>query len=71
MVADLAAASMFTPESPSAEAALAMIEARQPDFVSFPDWKKIDEAEVTKGQAEDRPRVKFTQVAEMLAVAKG
>jgi ferredoxin--NADP+ reductase len=71
MVADLAAGSMFTPESPSAEAALAMIEARQPDFVSFPDWKKIDEAEVTKGQAEDRPRVKFTQVAEMLAVAKG
>ena len=70
MMADLEAGRTFAPEAPSADAALAMINSRQPDFVSFADWKKIDDAEVALGTASDRPRVKFTQVAKMLEVAR-
>jgi ferredoxin--NADP+ reductase len=69
-MADLEAGRTFAPEAPSADAALAMINSRQPDFVSFADWKKIDDAEVALGTASDRPRVKFTQVAKMLEVAR-
>ncbi|MCZ6749581.1 MAG: NADP oxidoreductase, partial [SAR324 cluster bacterium] len=36
--------------------------------VSFADWKRIDEAEVAKGQPQERPRVKFASVEEMLRV---
>lgn len=37
-------------------------------FVSFADWQRIDRAEVERGQALGRPRLKFTTVEEMLAV---
>ena len=70
MMQDLQVNRMFEPSAPSAEAALKLIQSRQPDFVSFADWKKIDEAEVAKGVASDRPRVKFTRVADMLEVAR-
>lgn len=36
--------------------------------VSFADWKRIDEAEVAKGQPQERPRVKFASVEDMLRV---
>jgi ferredoxin--NADP+ reductase len=39
--------------------------------VSFSEWKKIDAEEVARGEAQGKPRVKFTQVADMVAVAKG
>ena len=70
MVEDLQANRLFEPGAPSAAAALSLIQSRQPDFVSFADWKKIDEAEVAKGVASGRPRVKFTRIAEMLEVAR-
>ena len=70
MMQDLQANRLFEPSAPSAEAALKLIQSRQPDFVSFADWKKIDEAEVAKGLASDRPRVKFTRVTDMLEVAR-
>ena len=40
-------------------------------MVTYEDWKKIDYAEVSKGAAENRPRVKFTSVDEMLSFLKG
>jgi ferredoxin--NADP+ reductase len=36
--------------------------------VSYPDWKKIDAAEVARGAPKGKPREKFTRVAEMLSV---
>ncbi|MFM9033264.1 MAG: hypothetical protein ACKOQ4_03105, partial [Mycobacterium sp.] len=33
-------------------------------------WRAIDGAEVARGTETGRPRVKFTSVAEMLAVAR-
>jgi hypothetical protein len=36
--------------------------------VTYEDWEKIDEAELAKGKAANRPRVKFTNIDDMLAV---
>jgi ferredoxin/flavodoxin---NADP+ reductase len=46
----------------------ALIRSRQPDVVDRARWRAIDRAEVERGQADGRPRDKFTAVADMLAV---
>lgn len=70
MVEDLAAGRHFEPTQ-SAEAMAALVLARQPDAINFAEWKKIDEEEIARGEAKGKPRVKFTRVADMVAVAKG
>jgi ferredoxin--NADP+ reductase len=44
------------------------LRARGARVVTFEDWKKIDAAEIARGQANSKPREKFTTVEEMLAV---
>jgi len=46
-----------------------LIRVRQPDFVNAAGWSAIDAAEIARGQLVGRPRVKFTSVPDMLAVA--
>ncbi len=70
MLEDLAAGHILNPADPSIEGAKAFIAIRQPDAVSYEEWEKIDQEEVTKGSAQGRPRVKITSWEEMLAVAK-
>ena len=70
MMEDLQAGRLFEPADPGTDSALELIRSRQPDFVSFADWKKIDEAEVAEGARQSRPRVKMTQVTDMLDVAR-
>ena len=70
MVEDIAAGRHFEPTE-SADALAELIASRQPDAVSFSEWKKIDAEEVARGEAQGKPRVKFTKVADMVAVAKG
>jgi ferredoxin--NADP+ reductase len=45
-----------------------LVRSRAPDVVDAAGWKAIDAAEIARG-GEDRPRDKFTTVAEMLAAA--
>ena len=45
-----------------------LVRDRQPDMVDAAGWRAIDAAEIARG-GEDRPRVKFTTVPEMLAAA--
>ncbi|MEI6253438.1 MAG: FAD-dependent oxidoreductase [Mycobacteriaceae bacterium] len=44
---------------------------RRPEAVDAAGWQAIDAAEIARGQAAGRPRVKFTAVADMLEVARG
>lgn len=44
----------------------ALLAARGVTVVSFDDWRRLDAAEQAAGQAQGRPRVKLTRVAEML-----
>lgn len=46
-----------------------LVRERQPDLVDGDGWRAIDAAEIDRGAATGRPRVKFTSVPEMLAVA--
>lgn len=71
MLADVADGNVLDPECPGVDDAFALVASRQPDFFTFADWEKLDAMEVERGIALGRPRVKFTDVGEMLAaVAK-
>jgi ferredoxin--NADP+ reductase len=47
-----------------------LVRARQPDVVDADGWRAIDAAEIARGVAAGRPRVKFTSVDDMLAAAR-
>jgi ferredoxin--NADP+ reductase len=68
MIEDARAGIALQPTAPSAAAAAALVTTRQPRFVSYEDWKKLDALELSNGTAAGRPRVKFTRVDEMLTV---
>ena len=52
-------------------AALArLVRSRQPDAVDAAGWRAINDAEIARGVAAGRPRVKFTSIPEMLEVAR-
>ncbi len=48
-----------------------LVRERQPDVVFAAGWHAIDAAEIARGALDGRPRRKFTDTAEMLAVAAG
>ncbi|MFH1725351.1 MAG: FAD-dependent oxidoreductase [Elusimicrobiota bacterium] len=52
------------------EAAEKMLRSRQPELVSFQDWKVLDRLEIERGKAKGKVREKFSRVTEMLAALK-
>ena len=68
MVEDLQAGKHFEPESNDGNDIEKLVRDRQAEVISYQEWKEIDAVEVSRGQAENRPRVKFTDIREMLAV---
>jgi len=52
--------------NPSGVAVLELLNARGVRVVSFPDWQRIDAAEVERGRAIGKPREKFLTSAAML-----
>lgn len=58
-------------EAPGRAGVDALLADRGVRVVSFQDWRKIDAAEVERGQAVGKPREKFTRVAEVLAFLNG
>ena len=67
MFEDLALGAVLEPAHPEAAAANALVRQRQPSFVSYADWLKLDAIEMAQGRAQSRPRVKLTSVEKMLA----
>ncbi|HNB54100.1 MAG TPA: hypothetical protein PK530_19280, partial [Anaerolineales bacterium] len=66
MLADMNAGALFTPSHPGVEDAQALVTSRQPRYVTYQDWLKLDQLELERGQAAGRPRLKFTDIEEML-----
>jgi ferredoxin--NADP+ reductase len=66
IVADWTAGTLPRPAAPEPEAAEATLRARQANVITYADWCRVDEAELARGQAAGRPRVKFCSVEEML-----
>jgi ferredoxin/flavodoxin---NADP+ reductase len=67
MVEDSARGRLLAPAEPDGEAVLALVRQRQPQWISWADWQRLDALETERGRASGRPRVKFTRVEEMLA----
>ena len=68
MLEDRVKGEVNQPDQPDREAAAAFIRERQPRFVDYNDWLKLNEMELQKGTDAGRPRLKFTDVEEMLTV---
>ncbi len=66
LLEDFESGSLLQPTHPQPETIEALIAQRQPHYFTYADWEKLDEIEVAKGEAQGRPRVKFTGVEEML-----
>jgi ferredoxin--NADP+ reductase len=67
MMAHLRSGKILTPNSPDRSKAERFVGERQPHYISYADWKRLDEIEVARGRAAGRPRIKFTSVEDMLA----
>ncbi|MDE3090038.1 MAG: NADP oxidoreductase, partial [Chloroflexota bacterium] len=67
MLEDAAKGATLAPAQTDPNCVDQLVRERQSQFFSFADWLALDKLEVAKGQAQGRPRVKFTSVQEMLA----
>jgi ferredoxin--NADP+ reductase len=67
MLEDVRNGVALTPAHPDPMAAEKCLRERQPLYVSYADWQRLNALEVSRGKAVGRPRVKFTSVADMLA----
>ncbi len=70
MVEDLAAGKINEPADPSVEGVKVLVNSRQSMAVSYDEWLNINEVEVSRGEAAGRPRIKFTNIDEMVEVAR-
>jgi ferredoxin/flavodoxin---NADP+ reductase len=67
MLDDLQAGRTLKPSQPRATAVEQFVRDRQPHYFSYSDWLRLDELELSRGAELGRPRLKFTNVEEMLA----
>ncbi len=67
MLEDLEQGRVPEPASPAADAAERLVRERQPDVFSYEDWNRLDALEIERGAPLGRPRLKYTEVREMLA----
>jgi ferredoxin--NADP+ reductase len=67
MLEDVETGIALHPAHPDLMAAEKCIRERQPAYVSYADWLRLNTLEVARGKAHGRPRVKFTCVEDMLA----
>jgi ferredoxin--NADP+ reductase len=58
-----------TPSEPGAAAVEALLRERQPELVTYSGWEAIDRHERALGEAGGRPRVKLTEIEQMLQIA--
>ena len=66
MLADLATGKTLAPTNTAPESIPALLAGRGVEYVTFADWLRLDALEQARGLAQNRPRVKFTRVDEML-----
>jgi ferredoxin--NADP+ reductase len=67
MLEDLARDIHLRPADTSPESVERLVRERQPQYLSYRDWRRLDEIETARGKETGRPRVKFTRVKDMLA----
>ena len=68
MLEEVADGNTRAPEHPDPAAVIELLEARGIRYVTFEDWRKLDEVETMEGEKQGRPRVKVVQVERMLEI---
>jgi len=69
MLEDIPRLPVIESEVASPEAIPALLQKRNVRFVSWEEWKLIDQAEMAAGQRVGRPRIKYVTVQDMIAAA--
>ena len=70
MLEDLQAGAVLDPARPDVAAAERLVRERQPDYVSYEDWLRLDDIETARGKESGRPRVKLTRTEDMIAALR-
>ena len=71
MIEDIGIGKVNIPEDPSIGGAEDLINGIDSAVVTYPEWQNIDRSELQRGEAQGRPRVKYTDIDEMISIAKG
>lgn len=69
LLADFVAGGLTAPEL-DREALRRLLAERQPDLIDRAGWRAIDTAERKRGKQQQRPRIKFVSIDEMIAASK-
>ena len=67
MVEDFASGAVLAPQYTGIVQAEELVRRKQPRYVSFEDWRRLDDIEITRGVELGRPRLKLTRVEDMLS----
>ncbi len=67
LLQDVQQGAVLHPAEPSREALECLLKQRGIDYVTYDDWRIIDQIEQERGAAAGRPRCKFSRVEDMLA----
>lgn len=67
LLQDVAALDHSSPKA-GLDGLLPLLRQRHIRYVTFAEWKKIDQHEIERGKAAGKPREKYTNIKEMLAV---
>ncbi len=70
IIEDILANKHIVPEKPHPDQLLELITKRQPDYFSYDDWLRLNELEISRGEAAGRPRLKYTSVEDMINAVK-
>ena len=68
MLEEIAGGEFRAPAQPDPAAIVQLLESRGIRYVSFDDWRKLDEVETMEGAEQGRPRVKVVRVERMLEI---
>ena len=66
VLADFQAGQMWLPDAPQPDAVVALLRERGVRVVTYADWQRLNDLEVANAEGTARPRVKFTEIDEML-----
>ncbi len=66
MIDDINNEEILAPEITDPDLISDFIKMRQPNYISYKDWLIIDAYEKKKGEESGRPRVKFTNIEDIL-----
>lgn len=70
MLKDFKSKRFLSPEQPSTELTQKMLMDVYPCYINYEDWRIIDSAEVRKGRARYRPRVKFFRNDDIMSLLR-